>query len=112
MSEVETHTYPLETLREFSAAVFRHFGVPEEDAALASEVLAKSDLRGIEASEMESHFGVEASQLLNYSEEVETRQQQKALRRDRELWKYCLAAAIALLFLETALAQFVGRRAG
>jgi LDH2 family malate/lactate/ureidoglycolate dehydrogenase len=49
MSEVETHTYPLETLREFSAAVFRHFGVPEEDAALASEVLAKSDLRGIDS---------------------------------------------------------------
>ncbi|MEE3296058.1 MAG: BatA domain-containing protein [Planctomycetota bacterium] len=72
----------------------------------------ESDLRGIEASEMESHFGVEASQLLNYSEEVETRQQQKALRRDRELWKYFLVAAIALLFLETALAQFVGRRAG
>ena len=72
----------------------------------------EGDLRGIEASEMESHFGVEASQLLNYSEEVETRQQQKALRRDRELWKYCLAAAVALLFLETALAQFVGRRAG
>ena len=72
----------------------------------------ESDLRGIEASEMESHFGVEASQLLNYSEEVETRQQQKALRRDRELWKYFLVAAIALLFLETALAQVVGRRAG
>ena len=49
MSEVETRIYPLETLREFSAAVFRHFGVPEEDATLASEVLAKSDLRGIDS---------------------------------------------------------------
>ena len=49
MSEVETKTYPIETLKEFSAAVFRHFGVPEEDAALASEVLAKSDLRGIDS---------------------------------------------------------------
>jgi len=49
MSEVETHTYPIKTLRAFSAAVFRHFGVPEEDANLASEVLAKSDLRGIDS---------------------------------------------------------------
>ena len=49
MSEVEIRTYPIETLQEFSSAVFRHFGVPDEDAALASEVLAKSDLRGIDS---------------------------------------------------------------
>ncbi len=29
--------------------VFQHFGLPEEDAALAAEVLAASDLRGIES---------------------------------------------------------------
>ena len=72
----------------------------------------ESDLRGIDAAEMESHFGVVASQFLDYSEEVESRQEQTAQMRGRELWKYCLAAAIALLFLETALAQFFGRRAG
>ena len=49
MSEVEIRTYPIETLQEFSSAVFRHFGVPDEDATLASEVLAKSDLRGIDS---------------------------------------------------------------
>jgi len=49
MSEVEYRTYPIEALQEFSSAVFRHFGVPDEDAALASEVLAKSDLRGIDS---------------------------------------------------------------
>ena len=49
MSEVETKTYPIETLMAFSQAVFQHFGVPEADAVLASEVLAKSDLRGIDS---------------------------------------------------------------
>lgn len=42
-------TYPIERLRGFSAAVFRHFGVPDDDAALASDVLAMSDLRGIDS---------------------------------------------------------------
>lgn len=46
---VETKTFPIEKLSEFSRRVFRHFGVPEQDAKLASEVLACSDLRGIES---------------------------------------------------------------
>ncbi len=45
----ETRVFPIEVLRNFSAAVFRHFGVPEDDAELASRVLATSDLRGIES---------------------------------------------------------------
>ena len=61
---------------------------------------------------METHFGIESDQFLDYSEEVEARQQQKEQRRGLELWKYCLAAVIALMLLETALAQFFGRRAG
>jgi len=36
-------------LRNFSAQVFMHFGVTETDAALAADVLAKSDLRGIDS---------------------------------------------------------------
>ena len=32
---VETRSFPAETLRSFSARVFEHFGVPEEDAWLA-----------------------------------------------------------------------------
>src|ERR1043165_7396047 len=36
-------------LRNFSAQVFMHFGVTEADAALAADVLAKSDMRGIDS---------------------------------------------------------------
>ena len=49
MPEVETFTYPIERLQEFSKRVFLHFGVPEDDARLAAEVLASSDLRGIDS---------------------------------------------------------------
>lgn len=49
MSQVETKNYTSEFLRDFTVEVFRHFGVPEQDAATAAEVLALSDLRGIES---------------------------------------------------------------
>lgn len=49
MSDVEVITYPIQQLMEFSQRMFEHFGVPEEDAKLASEVLARSDLRGIDS---------------------------------------------------------------
>jgi LDH2 family malate/lactate/ureidoglycolate dehydrogenase len=49
MSDVETKIYSSEFLRDFTVRVFRHFGVPEEDAQLAAEVLATSDLRGIDS---------------------------------------------------------------
>ncbi len=45
----ETRTYPVERLAEFSARVFRHFGVPGADANQAADVLAASDLRGIDS---------------------------------------------------------------
>ena len=45
----ETTTYPSEQLREFSTRVFIHCGVPEPDAMLAADVLATSDLRGIDS---------------------------------------------------------------
>ena len=45
----ETRTYPAEHLEAFSRGVFEHFGVPEADAALAAEVLSRSDLRGIDS---------------------------------------------------------------
>ena len=44
----ETITFPIETLRTFSVKTFEHFGVPEADANVAADVLAASDLRGIE----------------------------------------------------------------
>jgi LDH2 family malate/lactate/ureidoglycolate dehydrogenase len=43
------HVFPIEYLKDFSAKVFMHFGVPEPDAKQAAEVLAKSDLRGIDS---------------------------------------------------------------
>jgi LDH2 family malate/lactate/ureidoglycolate dehydrogenase len=45
----DTQTYPIERLREFSIRVFQHFGVPPEDAKQAAEVLAASDLRGVDS---------------------------------------------------------------
>jgi L-2-hydroxycarboxylate dehydrogenase (NAD+) len=48
-AEFETQIFPLEQLHQFSQRVFMHFGVPEGDAKLAADVLAKSDLRGIDS---------------------------------------------------------------
>jgi len=45
----ESQLFSVEALRDFSAKVFLHFGVPEADAALASGVLATADLRGIDS---------------------------------------------------------------
>ncbi|HJZ94658.1 MAG TPA: Ldh family oxidoreductase [Gemmataceae bacterium] len=41
--------FPVERLREFSTRTFEHFGVPPADAAVAADVLAVSDLRGIDS---------------------------------------------------------------
>ncbi len=45
----ESQRFSIEALRDFSTKVFLHFGVPEADARLASEVLATADLRGIDS---------------------------------------------------------------
>jgi LDH2 family malate/lactate/ureidoglycolate dehydrogenase len=49
MVEVATLSYPIGVLHEFSRRTFVHFGVPEADAVTAADVLARSDLRGIES---------------------------------------------------------------
>ena len=49
MAEVEIRIFPIETLREFCARMFLHFGVPRDDATQAAEVLAAADLRGIDS---------------------------------------------------------------
>ena len=49
MSKIATYTFSNEYLQSFSKSVFKHFGVPDTDAQQASEVLATSDLRGIES---------------------------------------------------------------
>ncbi len=46
---IETQRFPIKQLTDFSQKVFEHFGVPEPDAQQAAEVLAASDLRGIES---------------------------------------------------------------
>lgn len=46
---VEYKTFPSEHLAEFSTRVFRHFGVPQDQAELAAEVLSAADLRGIDS---------------------------------------------------------------
>jgi L-2-hydroxycarboxylate dehydrogenase (NAD+) len=42
-------SYPVDQLREFASAVFRHFGVAPDDAALAATVLLRADVRGIDS---------------------------------------------------------------
>ncbi len=43
-----SETFPIERLREFSARVLQACGIPQDDAALAADVLAAADLRGID----------------------------------------------------------------
>lgn len=45
----ELEKFSPETLKDFSAKVFMHFGVPQKDAQTASEVLSLSDIRGIDS---------------------------------------------------------------
>ena len=47
--EREIYIFPTDYLRIFSTKVFMHFDVPEADARQAADVLAKSDLRGIDS---------------------------------------------------------------
>ena len=44
-----TMTYPIEQLVEFSRRIFLKYGVSASDASLAADVLAASDLRGIDS---------------------------------------------------------------
>src|SRR5437660_4619318 len=47
--ETEFHIFPVDYLRSFCTEVFMHFSISEADARQAAEVLAKSDLRGIDS---------------------------------------------------------------
>src|SRR5437899_3576191 len=49
MADAAVQFFPAERLREFSARVFEHLGVPPADAALAADVLAASARRGIDS---------------------------------------------------------------
>ncbi len=61
VGEIETKVFHIDALREFSTRVFLHFGVPQEDAAQAADVLASADLRGIDShgvARLYSYFGM------------------------------------------------------
>src|SRR6186713_1053512 len=47
--EPTSYRFPDAYLRNFTTQVFMHFGVPRADAEQAADVLAKSDLRGIDS---------------------------------------------------------------
>src|ERR671918_2331966 len=47
--ENEPYLFPADYLANFSAEVFMRFGIAEADARQAADVLAKSDLRGIDS---------------------------------------------------------------
>src|ERR671918_735025 len=49
IEKLESYLFPADYLKNFSAEVFMRFGVPETDARQAADVLAKSDLRGIDS---------------------------------------------------------------
>jgi L-2-hydroxycarboxylate dehydrogenase (NAD+) len=46
---IERLVFPAQVLRSFCERVFQALGVPDEDARLAADVLAASDLRGIDS---------------------------------------------------------------
>jgi L-2-hydroxycarboxylate dehydrogenase (NAD+) len=45
----ETRSFPWPRLHEFCARVFRHLGVPDDEARLAADVLSAADRRGIDS---------------------------------------------------------------
>ncbi|MBI2368129.1 MAG: Ldh family oxidoreductase, partial [Deltaproteobacteria bacterium] len=49
MNEGEVFRFPATELKNFSAAVFMHFGISKTDAEQAADILARSDLRGIDS---------------------------------------------------------------
>lgn len=61
MPDVETRLFPSEKLCEFACRVFESFGVPNEEARLAAEILELSDLRGIDShgiARLASYYGL------------------------------------------------------
>ncbi|MEX0728731.1 MAG: Ldh family oxidoreductase [Planctomycetaceae bacterium] len=49
MADIEYQIFTWEALHEFASRVFRSFGVPENEANTAAEILSLSDLRGIDS---------------------------------------------------------------
>lgn len=49
MTQPQYFTYSSSYLKDFTAKVFLHFGLSEQDAVQAADVLSKADLRGIDS---------------------------------------------------------------
>ena len=48
-SEPKAHAFTKESLHSWTTDVFQKLGIPKDDAILASDVLSKSDIRGIDS---------------------------------------------------------------
>jgi LDH2 family malate/lactate/ureidoglycolate dehydrogenase len=74
MEKTDATIFPIDHLRDFSTRMFAHFGVPDADAQLAADVLATSDLRGIEShgvARLRSYFELLASGRINVRHELQ-----------------------------------------
>ena len=71
----------------------------------------EGDLRAILPDEMREHFPVLKANVFDAAREIRDMGRARSLERGTETWPALLAAAFALLLLETGLAQFLGRRA-
>ena len=68
MEGAEAQVFPSEVLRAFSTRVFLHFGVNEQDAAEAADVLVCADLRGIDShsvARLHTYFELHNERRLN-----------------------------------------------
>jgi hypothetical protein len=72
---------------------------------------SESDLTAISPDEFSTHFGFEPK-IRNLSTDLSARKELADQLRGYEFWPWCLGIVVLLLFLETALAQWFGRRAG
>ncbi len=73
MTDVETKVFSIEVLRKFCTRVFLHFGVPQNDAIEAAEVLASADLRGIDShgvARLHSYFDMLSEGRINPKPEI------------------------------------------
>src|SRR6476646_1439594 len=68
MADGAVRCYPIDRLREFTTRTFEHCGVPSADAARAADVLAASDLRGIDShgvARLHAYFDLLAAGRIN-----------------------------------------------
>lgn len=66
--EQEYYLFSVDELKDFSAKVFMHFGTAEADAKQAADVLARSDLRGIDShgvARLHTYFDMLATGRIN-----------------------------------------------